>query len=485
MNEKLKTLDKYLTETANNRISTLDDSLIQDLSSQLGSDVVFNDEESIKEHSYDTWAISVKWENQGKLFFPPDVVVKPKNTEQVSKILKWATENKIPVTPWGGGSSVTGQPLATKGGISLDMAEMDKVLALSDENLIVTAQAGLFGDKLEEELNQKGYTLNHSPQSIDRSTIGGWVATRAMGQFSSRYGGIEDLLVSYTVVLPNGEIIKTMHTPRGDVGPDLRHVFMGAEGTLGVITEVSMKIYPVAEFQIFETVTFDSVEEGVNVMRNIMRKDIRPFLVRFYDSIEARHAMQDKSFTKCVMFLGFQGVKPIAMAKYEVVLELCKSGGGEPIGAKATEAWMARRYDYSTVENTLEESGGIAETIEIAHFWDKIMDTYNELHEAVSPYAAEVFSHFSHIYPQGTSLYIILLGKDKDDATAEANLLEVWDIVMRICLKHGAVISHHHGCGLARGPYIDEWLGNNMKILRKIKEGIDPAGIMNPGKLSL
>jgi alkyldihydroxyacetonephosphate synthase len=485
MNNTYQPLESYLSDLAKERESITHDIQLDDLISMLGSNAVFIDDETITEHSYDTWAISIKWKNQSKRRFPPNVVVKPTSTEQISKILVWASKNKIPVTPWGGGSSVTGQPLAVRGGISLDMSAMDEIIYVNEKDLIVKVQAGKFGDKLEAELNQQGYTLNHSPQSLDRSTVGGWIATRAMGQFSSRYGGMEDLLISFKVVLPTGEIVQTMHVPRGDIGPDLRHVFMGSEGTLGVITEVSLKIFPIAEFQVFETVAFDSVEAGVNVMRNIMRRDIRPFLVRFYDEIESRHAMKDKSFSKCVMFLGFQGVKSIALAEYEATLEICRNEGGEVLGSAPTEAWMARRYDYSTVEDTINAVGGVAETIEIAHFWDKILDTYHELKEAVSPYADEVFSHFSHIYPQGTSLYIILLGRDADDAIAEANLLKVWDIVMRICLKNGAVISHHHGCGLARGPYIADGLGESIEILRKIKKELDPAGIMNPGKLGL
>jgi alkyldihydroxyacetonephosphate synthase len=476
-------LQDYLTDVTSKGASPTDQNWVKELVALLGRDSVRYDEETIDEHSYDTWPVAIKWKLQKKRRFAPEVVVKPKSTTEVSTILKWASERSIPVTPWGGGSSVTGQPLAARGGICLDMSAMNSILALNEVSLVVKVQAGKFGDALEAELNQKGYTLNHSPQSLDRSTVGGWVSTRAMGQFSSRFGGIENMLICLTAVLPGGEIVETMNVPRGAVGPDLNHVFMGAEGTLGVVTEVSLKIFPVAEFQKLETVAFETVEAGVAVMRTLMRLGIQPFLVRFYDADEAPHAMVDKTFKKCVMFLGFKGVTSIALAEYEAVMGLCRAEGGVPIGPAPAEAWMARRYDFSTVENLLNEPGGLAETIEIAHFWDGILDTYYELKKAVAPYADEVLSHFSHIYPQGTSLYIILLGKDVDDATAEANLIKVWDLVMRICLKNGAAISHHHGSGLARGPYVSDALGSSMQLLRRIKGEIDPHGIMNPGKL--
>lgn len=485
MNKLPNTLQEYVSNAANNKDKTGDLPWLEDLKALLGSSAVLLDEDTIEAHSYDAWPVGAKWKNQGKRPFAPDVVVQAQSAEQISKLLEWANQNHVPVTPWGGGSSVTGQPLASKGGIMLDTQSMNRVIALDDISLLVKVQAGKFGHELEKDLNNRGYTLNHSPQSLDRSTVGGWVATRAMGQFSSRYGGIEDLIVSFTVVLPTGEIIETLNVPRAAVGPDLRHVFIGAEGTMGVITDVTLKIFPVAEYRIFEAVTFDTVEAGVNVMRQIMRLGLKPFLVRFYDIVEARHAMKDESFAKCVMFLGFEGIESIARAEYAAVMDLCAAEQGQKIGPEAVAAWMDRRFDFSTVENLLDESGGLAETIEIAHFWDGILDTYYELKEALAPYAKEVLGHFSHVYPQGTSLYVILLGKEVDDATAEENLLKVWDTAMRICLKHGAAISHHHGSGLARLPYVPESLGSSMQVLQKIKKALDPVDIMNPGKLGL
>lgn len=484
MSKQASSLKEYMADAfANGEAAEL--GWIDELKALLGADAVLVDEDTIDLHSYDAWPVAAKWKNQGKRPFAPDVVVQAHSAEQVSKLLQWANEKNVPVTPWGGGSSVTGQGLPAKGGIVLDTMSMNKVIALSDESLMVKVQAGKYGHKLEEELNARGYTLNHSPQSLDRSTVGGWVATRAMGQFSSRYGGIEDLIVAFTVVLPTGEIVETMNVPRGAVGPDLRHIFVGAEGTMGVVTDVTVKIFPVAEFRLFEAVTFDSVEAGVTVMRQIMRQGLKPFLVRFYDVVEARHTMQDKSFEKCVMFLGFEGVQTVALAEYGAVMDLCAAQGGEKIGPAPVDAWMGRRFDFSTVENILAEDGGLAETIEIAHFWDGILETYYELKEALAPYAAEVLGHFSHVYPQGTSLYVILLGKDEDDPTAEANLLEIWDVAMRICVKNGAAISHHHGSGLARLPYVQDALGSSMPVLQKVKAALDPNDIMNPGKLGL
>jgi len=458
---------------------------LNELNTVINPAQIIKDDDVLKLHSYDVWPVAAKWKGQGKQPYKPDVVVRVNNAQEVSSLLKWATAARVPVTPWGLGSGVCGAAIPTHGGISLDMAGMKQVLALDEINLLVKVQAGKLGLELENELNARGYTLNHSPQSLDRSSVAGWVATRAIGQFSSRYGGIEDLAVAFTAVLPTGEIIETKFAPRAAVGPDLRHIFMGAEGTTGVITDVTLKIFPLAEHRIFEALRFGSIEAGATVMRRFMQVGLRPFLVRFYDVDEAKHAMLDKSFESCVMFLGFEGVKAVTEAEYDAVMDICAAEGGQKIGPAAVEAWMRRRFDFSTIENLLAKPGGLAETIEIAHFWDGILDTYYQLKTALAPYADEVLGHFSHVYPQGTSLYVILLGQAEDEATAEAAILKIWDTAMTICQQTGAAISHHHGIGLARAPYFRQNLASGMVVLEKVKAAMDPAGIMNPGKLGL
>ncbi len=462
-----------------------DVSIWNDLQDLLGPGSVLTSQEEIEQHSYDVWPAATKWKMQGKRLHAPEVVVRPTYASQVGRLLSWASERHIPVTPWGLGSSVTGAPLAMKGGISLDLSSMKRIEILDEVNLVVKVQAGMLGIELEKALNARGYTLNHSPQSLDRSSVGGWVSTRAMGQFSSRYGGIEDLTVAFTAILPTGETVETSLAPRAAVGPDLRHIFMGAEGTMGVITDVTLKIFPLPERRIFEAVRFSRLEDGLAAMRQIMRVGLRPFLVRYYDPDEARHAMKDNGFESFVMFLGFDGISSVAQAEYAAGMDICKSQGGDPIGPQAVEAWMERRLDFSTVENLLAQPGGLAETIEVAHFWEQIQETYTLLKESLAPFADEVLGHFSHVYPQGTSLYIILLGQARDDAQAEQIILDIWERSMRICLELGAAISHHHGVGLARLPYYQEATARSAPLLARMKAAMDPAGIMNPGKLGL
>jgi alkyldihydroxyacetonephosphate synthase len=382
---------------------------------------------------------------------------------------------------------VVGAAIPTQGGILLDLSGLDKIIALDETNLLVKVQAGLLGHRLEAALNARGYTLNHSPQSLDRSTVGGWVATRACGQFSSRWGGIEDLALSLTVALADGEVITTLLAPRAAMGPEVRNLFIGSEGTLGVVLDVTLKIFSLPETRLLETLAFPSVESGLQAMRRLMQSGLRPFLIRFYDADEsifvARWSGITPPLSAHIFILGCEGLNEMAQAEYQASVRILQSEGGMVLGPAIAQGWMDHRFDFSGVENRLAQPGGVAETIEIACFWDGILETYRALKNDLSPLAEHVLGHFSHAYPQGVSLYMILLGEAADAEAAETRLRQIWETAMRTSIDHGATISHHHGIGLARQDYLQHELGASFGVLDKIKSSLDPNGILNPGKL--
>jgi alkyldihydroxyacetonephosphate synthase len=458
---------------------------IAELIDLLGAGVVTTQGDELASFAYDQWPLAVKWKNREAQPYRPEAVVRPATTEQVSRLLTWASQKRIAVTPRGAGSGVTGAAIPLAGGIGLDLMGMNRLLVLDETNLLVRAQAGKIGGELEQELNLRGYTLHHSPQSLDRSTVGGWVATRASGQFSSRWGSIEDLISAFTVVLPTGEVVETLPAPRAAMGPDLKHLFIGSEGGLGVIVDVTLKIFPLPEHSRLEAVRFGDLSAGLDAVRVLARADLRPFLVRLYDPDESRSVLREPGFAGCCLFLGFEGSREVAEAEYRVCLEMCVAGGGQVLGPEPVSAWMERRFDFSAVEAALAKPGGYAETIEVAHFWDRISETYAALRAQLTPLAERLFGHFSHVYPQGTSLYMILMGTADDDQQAEERLESIWETSMQVCLEQGAALSHHHGVGLARLPYIRAGLGSGMAVLERLKAALDPAGIMNPGKLGL
>ncbi|QCK80312.1 FAD-binding oxidoreductase [Raoultella ornithinolytica] len=459
--------------------------LITDLKSILPESQVLSDRETLQASSHDTWPLSTKLRRLGCHDYQADVVVKVTDEKQIQQVLALATANDTPVTPRALASSVTGQPLPTRGGIVLDVTGMTQHREINITNLTVEVSAGYNGGQLEDELQQMGWTLGHSPQSLYHSTVGGWLSTLATGQFSSYYGGIEELVTAYTVILATGEKLRLKASPRAAMGPDLRQLFIGAEGTLGIVTSVQLKIFPLPQTRLYDSLELPSIDAGLEIMREQAMAGLRPFLLRLYDTNEARHAMQNPLQDKPVMFLGTQGVDAVAHAEMDAFMAIVHRHGGKSIGSEGVLKWMERRFDFSTVEKLLDSHGGFAETIEIAHTWDGISGLYHALHEMLTPLADEVLSHFSHVYPQGTSMYMILLGRESSDREAVEKLRTIWRETMRVCLEHHAELSHHHGGGLVRSPYARESLGSAHLLLRRVKQALDPNGTLNPGKLGL
>ncbi|MDR1385997.1 MAG: FAD-binding oxidoreductase [Propionibacteriaceae bacterium] len=448
-------------------------------------DQVVTDPAALDATSHDTWPMTTKWAAVGRHPYRAEAVVKVSSPDQIAALLKAASRAGVPVTPRALASSVTGQPIPTRGGVVLDVNGLPRTRTVNQTDLTVTVSANYLGSALEDELGQLGFTLGHSPQSLLRSTVGGWLSTLATGQFSSLYGGIEDLVVGYTVILATGQSIKLQAKPRAAMGPDLRQLFIGSEGTLGVITEVTLKIFPIAPAESLQTYAIPSVHDGLTFMRAQGAAGLRPFLLRLYDADEAKHAMVDPTFDSCCLFLGSRGLPGLVEAEMAALDELVRQIGGRPLGPAATAAWMERRFDFSSVERQVAKPGGIAETIEVAHYWSGIEGLYEDLKRALAPLADEVLAHFSHVYNQGTSMYMILFAQTADDETAIDRLERIWSTTMDLCLEHGAELSHHHGGGLVRSPYSKRSLGSAHLVLEKVKRALDPAGVLNPGKLGL
>lgn len=460
-------------------------SAIARLTAIVGDSAVTRDAAALEDFAHDAWPVSVLERQLNIHPHLPDVVVTVTNAEQIADVLGVARENKVPVVARGLGSSVTGQPLPTAGGIVLDMSKLNGEPVLDSVNLTVTAPAGSRGSELDDWLRARGYTLNFFPQSLARSSIGGWVATRATGQLSSRYGGIEDAVIGYDVILADGSTMRIGQRPRAAVGPDLKQLFLGSEGTLGIVTSVTLKVYPMVEFALSEAWELPSVADGLLAMRKIYQAGVRPALMRFYDEAEARHAAPAYRGGKSLIFLTHEGLEPIARAEHAASTSVISGLGGVSLGVEPVERWYSRRFDFSTVEKLLDEQGGYAETIEVAHMWSDIELLYNELTTALAPYADEVLGHFSHVYTQGASLYVILLGRAESDEQAHQRLLDIWRVAMETTTRVGGELSHHHGAGLARQEFIPQNLGAQHALIARLKDALDPDRILNPGHLGL
>jgi alkyldihydroxyacetonephosphate synthase len=431
----------------------------------------------------DAWPLGRKRANAGLLEDPPAGVLFPRSTEDVSRILRWASAEHVPVVPWGGGSSVTGAAVASSEALVLDMRGLNRVLEIDAYSGRVTVEAGVIGADLERTLEEHDVTTWFAPQSIACSTVGGWVATGASGQFSSRWGSIENAVVALKVVLADGSVVTLGTPPRGAVGPDLKNLLIGSEGSLGVITEVVMRIHPRTELVGLEAFALPGVDVGLSAMRTVMQSGLRPALLRLYDSDEAKHLAIQEPVPAAVLLVGFEGLPRVADAERDATAQILSDIGSTSMGPGPAEAWMATRNDFSRVENLLAEPGGYAETIEIADGWGNIAATYAAMKEALAPLADEVLGHFSHGYTDGTSLYLITLGRASDDTQAVEHLEQIWSTAMTTALHCKAVISHHHGIGRARAPFLREQLQDGVTLLARLKEAFDPSTALHPSSL--
>jgi alkyldihydroxyacetonephosphate synthase len=464
--------------------STRDD-LLNRLKGAIPPERVLTTVDELRPYSHDASPVSTLAEQLGRHDYLPDVVVRPHDETEVVRVVQIAAAFETPMTTRGLGSSVTGQPLPVHGGMVVDLSALVGPPQLDETNHLVTVPAGVRGGDLEDWLSKRDLTLNHFPQSLPRSTVGGWLATRATGQFSSRYGGIESLVSGYRVVLADGSVVDVRSRPRSAVGPDLRALFLGSEGTLGLFVEVTLRVFDRPPRSISRAYSFPDVGAGLECMRAILHAGLRPSLMRFYDEAESRHAAPNHAGHDCVMFLTHEGLPNVAEAEAAASAAAAKASGARELAEEHVLGWYRRRFDFSAVEGVLATAGGFAETIEVAHYWSGIRDLYDRLRQAVAPFADDVWGHFSHVYDQGVSLYVIVTGRAATDAHALERVEQIWRTAMAVTLACGGEISHHHGAGLTRQPYVRQALGGQHAVLRRLKTALDARNLLNPGKLAL
>lgn len=465
------------------------DNIIKDLKSILNEEQVFTDNSTIAQKSVDLYALRLYQKHVGWKPTLASCVVKPKNTEEVSKVLKYLNKNNIPTIPYGGGSGVlAGAETRDEKTVVIDLSDMNKILDFNEKNLTVTAQTGVFLKDLEPWLNEKGYITGHYPQSIDLAQVGGLTATRSIGQFSTKYGGIENLVLGLEAVLPNGEIIRIKTNPRRATGPDLRHLWIGSEGILGIITEITLKVFPKPEKRWLQSYAIPTMREGLEIIRKIMQSGCKPAVVRLHDWLECEKpygAFMNEG--ECILIFLSEGSKELCQFEGKIIDEIATTSGARPLGEKPVEIWFKHRNDAADEYEQYGAMGILVDTIEISSNWDNIADIYEETVERIYYEVSETIyfsGHSSHSYMNGTNIYFQMGALPKKNMKdAERVYYKIWQIVMETTLKHGGSIGHHHGVGKHRTKWIEDELGTSYIMLEKVKDTFDPKGIMNPGAI--
>lgn len=435
-------------------------------------------------HGRDWWPLSLSWSLQNRVPQIPFVVCRPKTTAEVSALLAYCNSNAIPVTPSGGRSGVCGAAIPLAGGVALDMTAMQGIESVDDISGVIEILSGTFGPDVETAARQYGLTVGHYPQSVAISTVGGWVACRGAGQYSTRYGKIEDMVHALEVVLADGTIVVTGGAPAGAVGPDLTQLFLGSEGTLGVITRVWLRAHPLPEVERRGAYVFANLSDGFEACRRIIRAGATPAVLRLYDGTESKRSHGGDGTTATLLVLD-EGAEALVDATMSIVHDTCTSMGASVGDVALVEAWTHHRNDTSGLQ-ALTRKGYVVDTMEVAANWghlDAVVEAVETAMLAV-PHARSASCHLSHSYIEGACVYFTFAATPPAEEF-EQTYLALWNAGQTAALRSGANLSHHHGVGYSRAQFMPEALGTGLDVLRTVKTSLDPNGILNPGKLGL
>ncbi len=496
----------------------------RDLSAIVGARQV-SDRPSVRAlYSRDCWPRTLLWEREGELRYQPDLVVWPSTTDDVAAIVRYARQRHIPLTPYGAGSSVVAGAIPLRAGITLDLKRMHRLLSVNLPERSAAAQAGIMGQRLEDLLQLQGATMGHFPSSIYCSTLGGWIAARGAGQFSTYYGKIEDMILGMTAVAGTGDILRV--GPERVPGPDLLQILTGSEGTLAVITDAIFAIRPKTSVRAMRGYRLKTVAQALDVMRLIMRAGLRPHLLRLYDPLDSRlvgnhdgtahksplpvplqaalKALQSESLgfvlsapgvlnsavdmipPRCLLVVSYEDEsQPLVESELRATSDIVRDVGGADLGEGPGARWYRRRHAVSYRQSGIFSSRGWADTMEVCATWDKVEAVYDAVRKALW-HDAFVMCHFSHAYLEGCSLYFTFVGSALTAKKGEEIYDRTWRDGMRAAMSAGATLSHHHGVGASKARLLPDELGDaGMRLLRALKVAFDPDSILNPGKLAI
>ena len=462
-------------------------SAVEELEGLLGRDQVSVEEGDLRAHAFDWSATALLAERSGTTRELPLCVVSPEDEEGVARVLRWADDTKTPVAPYGAGSGVC-RGLEPGGMVVLDLSRMSALLDVDERSRTVRVQAGMNGRALQTALEPHGLMLGHQPQSIDISTVGGWVATRACGQLSAGYGGIEDAVVGLTAVFPGGRSVRTRTTPRASVGPDFASLMIGSEGTLGVVTEVTMRVHQIPIERSGVALRFEHMADGVAACRKLAQSDLRPSVVRLYDREDAALFLRNHPDEEVapLLILAFDGEQAGHRAERSVQLT-----GGRRGDEALVAHWWEHRNDAVGLYRELMSGEGLlgphalVDTMEVSGSWSRLRDLYHSIKDALGEVTDICACHISHVYGDGACLYFTLASAGADDDSLVELHDRWWRTGMEACVKAEGSISHHHGIGRLKVPWLLEELDGWHGALRAIKRAVDPNRIMNPGVLGL
>jgi alkyldihydroxyacetonephosphate synthase len=441
----------------------------------------------------------------------PDGVAYPKSEDEIRQIIRYAQQLGVRLIPYGGGTSVTGHINPLPGSqpvLTVAMSRMNGLVSFDADSLLATFGAGVTGPDLEAQLRARECTLGHYPQSFEYSSLGGWIATRSSGQQSLRYGRIEKLFAGGRMICPLGTL-ELPAFPASAAGPDLRELVLGSEGRLGILSQATVRVSPLPEKEEFFALFFPNFEHGCEAVHQMLINGLPLAMLRMSTAVEtitnlalAGHEvligalekllrLRGLDKEKCMLLLGFNGQSSLVRTVRNEAMNMAARQGGVSVGRTFGEQWMKNRFRTPYLRNTLWERGYVVDTLETATAWSNVPRMLEKietaLHTAVeeSGERVHVFTHLSHLYPHGSSIYttyLFRLAADPEQTVERWHRLKT--AASRAIVEMGGTISHQHGVGLDHLPYLPAEKGElGIKALQDILLSFDPQGLMNPGKL--
>ncbi|MGK2879509.1 MAG: FAD-binding oxidoreductase, partial [Mycobacterium sp.] len=428
----------------------------------------------------------------------PDAVLLPGDDDQIAAILAHCTSHRIAVVPFGGGTSVVGGLDPVRDGfaavIALDLRRFDQLHTLDAISGEAELGAGLTGPRAEKLLGEQGFSLGHFPQSFQFATIGGFAATRSSGQNSAGYGRFDDMVRGLRMVTPSG-VIDAGRAPASAAGPDLRQLLLGSEGVFGVITRVRCRVHPVPETTRYEAWSFPNFATGTTALRAVTQTGTGPTVIRLSDEAETgvnlatTESIGEKTITGgCLAITAFEGTADHTASRHAETSALLAAHGATSLGDGPARAWEHGRFNAPYLRDALLSAGALCETLETATTWSRVSALKAAVTDALTSALAEtgtpalVLCHISHVYAEGASLYFTVV------AGQRGNPIEQWHVAKTAAseamVRCGATITHHHAVGADHRPWMAAEVGDlGVEVLRAVKARLDPAGILNPGKL--
>lgn len=427
----------------------------------------------------------------------PDAVTSPGDHDEVVQVLRFASEHDIAIVPYGGGTSVVGALTPERGAhravVALDLRRLSGLLHFDDVSGEARFLAGTTGPEAERLLSERGFELGHYPQSFLYATLGGFASARSSGQNSAGNGRFDAMVTSLRVATPTGDVVLG-GAPGSAAGPDLMRLFLGAEGTLGVITELSVRVHPLPEVRRYEGWTFPDFATGADALRRVAQLGTGPTVIRLSDEAEtgiglAQHGRVGKALAKgCSAITVFEGDAAVAAERHQLTARVLTEAGGRATGPAPAEEWARGRFGAPYLRDALLDHGAFCETLETATIWADIPQLKAAVTDAIRSGFTDhdskslVLCHVSHVYPTGAALYFTIIGNLRGD------VLEQWKTIKAgvndAILANGGTISHHHGVGRDHAPWLSREIGDGgIRMLRAVKNELDPTDIMNPGAL--